>query len=211
MKKKNFSQKSAIRIISNVVIAIAMVFCLLLIVLNTCYGNIVVSGASMSPTLQDLEYGIMNTTGLKKKSIKRFEIIIFEARVGSSDTSVIKRVIGLPGETIHIDGLTGELYVNAKLVEQKFLKSRKDLLQATCNNTENMACNKDFLVPEKEYYVLGDNRISSYDSEHGIGTIPQDKIHGVLFAIQGTCQEIVNDSKGNEVCSGKKSSSWRFY
>ena len=79
--------------------------------------------------------------------VRRGDIFVFSHE--SSKDLLIKRVIGLPGETITLKN--GDVYVNGKLLKEPYVKNNEDL-------------NKTFKVPENHYLFFGDNRISSFDA-----------------------------------------------
>lgn len=91
------------------------------------------------------------------------------------DVAYIKRVIGLPGEKLEIrhgaDGKTF-VYINGKRLEENYINSEYDYHK--CN--ENMYCGP-FIIPEGEYFMMGDNRGNSQDSRFW-GTLPQDRFIG---------------------------------
>jgi len=82
----------------------------------------------------------------------------------------IKRVIGLPGETVELRN--GRLYVDGVQIEQPYLAGRQD--------TRDYGPVK---VPDGELFVLGDNRLNSNDSRFGLGFVPVDKVIGRAFVI----------------------------
>lgn len=184
----------------------------LIVIVSLCFlglrfttARVYIDGQSMMPTLQDLSEGRMLTTQSRKNKIKRFDIIIFESEV--LHETLIKRVIGLPGETISINSTTGELTINQQTVLQNFIpnddtmKSWEETKRLTCSGSRGLACGKEFTIPENEYYVLGDNRNHSTDSEHGLGTVSKKEIIGVLWYIDTICEEI---DETQRVCVKKK-------
>ena len=108
------------------------------------YSPIRVNGSSMYPTLQDKEFMILNKIGLQK-GINRFDIVVVE----SNGKYIIKRVIGLPGESVMYSD--NKLYINGKVIEDNYSKSK----------TENF---DNVILKDNEYFVMGDNREVSKDS-----------------------------------------------
>lgn len=117
-----------------------------------------VDGSSMYPNLKNNEVVI-----LKKydKSYKRFDVVVLKSFRGR----LIKRVIGLPGETIEYKD--NKLYINNKIVKQPFKTNTKT------NDFEKRT------IPEGYYFVMGDNRNNSADSR-SIGFIDKDDIQGTV-------------------------------
>lgn len=133
---------------------------------------VVVKGHSMDPTLADGERVI----ALKNTGVDRFDIVTFPAP-DEENKNYIKRVIGLPGETIEYKN--DVLYVNGKEVDEPYLDQFKEGL------TDGGPLTYDFSleqldaekVPEGEYFVLGDNRRNSKDGRM-IGFVSEEKISG---------------------------------
>ena len=121
------------------------------------YSPIRVNGSSMYPTLQDKEFMILNKIGLQK-GINRFDIVVVE----SNGKYIIKRVIGLPGESVMYSD--NKLYINGKAIEDNYSKSETE-------NFENV------ILKDDEYFVMGDNREVSKDSRV-IGPINVKNIKG---------------------------------
>jgi len=116
-----------------------------------------VSGNSMSSTLKDGDIMLLNKLSLKD-GIDRFDIVV----VKTETNYIIKRVIGLPGETISYKD--GVLYINGKVYEDKYnLTGTNDI--------------DPVKILDNEYYVMGDNRNISKDSRT-IGAIKKDRIIG---------------------------------
>ncbi len=101
-----------------------------------------VSGESMYPTLKGTEVMILNKLD---KEYDRYDIVV----VKSPDGDIIKRVYGLPGETISCEG--GIIYINGKKIEDDY------------GHGKTMDF-KEVKLKDNEYYVLGDNRMNSKDS-----------------------------------------------
>lgn len=129
-----------------------------------------VYGDSMVPTLVEGEVLLMDTLLFRMAGPDRFDLVVFDYRY-QGDYSYIKRVIGLPGETIQI--VDGIVYINGEPLEDDI-------------SSESIEKPKRAMVPivldENEYFVLGDNRNNSSDSrDYDIGNVLKDEIVGRVF------------------------------
>jgi len=123
-----------------------------------------VNGTSMYDTLNHKDTMILNKIDVKINKLERFDIVVIE----TGDTYIIKRVIGLPGETIKYQN--GKLYINGKKVKDPYYKN---------DNTSDFESVK---IPKNHYYVLGDNRTDSIDSRI-IGPVSLESIKGTTKLI----------------------------
>lgn len=174
--------KSALREILETIILTIIIF----LVVRAVVQNFKVEGRSMEPTLQSGQYLLINKAsywrfdprlierfvpGLRQQSHEPFpvfgmpsrgDVVVFRyPRDLSRD--FIKRVIALPGETVEIR--QGEVYVNGETLEEEYILDRP-----------NYFVEKQ-VVPEDNYFVLGDNRNNSLDS-HVWGNVPIENIIG---------------------------------
>lgn len=189
--KTTLKWKKALSVVLNVIFVTFMVLGCVLIFHNLYYTPVKIVGSSMYPTLSDNDFGVMDTHSGAIEKLDRFDIIIINYPLGS-DYFIIKRVIALPGETVSLEATTGDLSVDGNLVEQPFIT---DIVKTrTCATSAGIACDTSKTLTETQYYVLGDNRGNSTDSEHGVGLIAYDQIEGVLFAIEGVCREDASTS-----------------
>lgn len=128
-----------------------------------------VVGSSMSPTLSDGEVLILNKFNYRIFDVKRGDIISLDYE----DTKyLIKRVIGLPGETVEIKN--NELYINNTLYEEDYLPD--DLVYPDFSLSDLGYS----VIPDDMYLVLGDNREDSLDSRE-IGLIKKEEINGKII------------------------------
>jgi signal peptidase I len=126
-----------------------------------------IPSGSMLPTLQINDRLIVDKVGYRFTTPQRGDIVVFSPtetleRQNFHD-AFIKRVIGLPGETVEVKG--GRVYINGNALRENYL-----------NETPQYQWGPQ-TVPPNSYLVLGDNRNNSYDS-HYWGFVPQDKIIG---------------------------------
>lgn len=122
-----------------------------------------VNGLSMYNTLDNGEIMILNKIKYKFDDIKRFDIVV----VKTHDDKIIKRVIGLPGETVKVEN--NKLYIDGKEIKDNY----------AYENTEDFDL-KDLgydKIPKGYYFVMGDNRNNSADSRI-IGPVKKSQIKG---------------------------------
>lgn len=149
----------------------AITLALLLVVIIRFYVFIPlkVEGDSMDPTLEPGNYILYETYS----DIDRFDIIIFSNEQGET---FIKRVIGLPGDSITYK--EGQLYLNGELVEEPFLGTEKQQgLDVFTSDFDLLSLTGKGTVPEDSYFVLGDNRVRSKDSRI-FGFVGKENIAG---------------------------------
>ena len=171
---------------------------LVFIVIQTGIQNFKVEGSSMDPTLSHGQYVIVDKVSYFRLDTNRFsriipiwnsqdsqpqfaleppkrgEIIVFSYPL-DPDRDFVKRVIGIPGDTIQIGN--GEDIVNGKLMEEDYINSltpKGDLWFADGFRPEITTLQK------QEYFVLGDNRLGSNDSRNW-GPVPEKNIHGKVW------------------------------
>ena len=157
-----------------------------------------VDGHSMDPTLADSEYLLV----INKLPIDRFDIVVASETENGKTKEIVKRVIGLPGETIEYKN--DVLYINGKETDEPYLKEyiqkfKEDKLQSTYSGkgfeengelfrqmaqiAEAFTVDKDGSATftkkllDDEYLLLGDDRIVSKDSRQ-VGAFKKDQIKG---------------------------------
>ena len=129
-----------------------------------------VNGDSMNNTLQNGDNLIVDKISYRFKDPERFDIIVFPYQY-QEDTYYIKRIIGLPGETVQIED--GIIYIDGEVLEETY---GKEVMYSAGIASQPMELGED------EYFVLGDNRNNSRDSrDPSVGTIPKDQIIGKAF------------------------------
>jgi len=138
----------------------------------------IVDGPSMQPSFWDRERIIVNKIVYDIRKPKRGEVIVFH--VPDEGRDFIKRVIGVPGDTVKVEGDT--VYINGNPIEEKYLKAAYEKAHANGElyNRRDGFPNSEYpdgVVPEGTVFVMGDNRSNSEDSRM-IGYIPMDRIVG---------------------------------
>jgi signal peptidase I len=124
---------------------------------------------SMVPTLKVHDRVLVNKLSYRLHPVHRDDIVVFKAPPDSDPgiDDLVKRVIGLPGETV--SGHGGHVYINGKELDESYLPKG--------TFTSDFAPVK---IPENSYWVMGDNRGNSKDSRV-FGTITKGKIVGRVF------------------------------
>ncbi|MBM2825745.1 MAG: lepB [Dehalococcoidales bacterium] len=135
--------------------------------LRTTLKHSVVISPSMEPTLMVGQHVLVSSLAYKFREPQRGDIVVFHP-VSSQGSDFIKRIIGLPGESVEIRG--GIVYIHEVDGQVSALKEPY-LKEAAANNFKGKT------IPPKEYFVMGDNRNNSGDSRDG-WTVPRQNITG---------------------------------
>ncbi len=134
-------------------------------IVNSFIGRYKIDGSSMNPTLQNGQYLIINNFSYYLNEPDRGDIIVFLHP--NSDLNLIKRVVGMPGDHVEIRERT--VSVNGVQLNEPYIQA-------------DPTYTGDWVVPEDEFFVLGDNRNSSSDS-HSWGFLPEGNIIGKALVI----------------------------
>lgn len=127
----------------------------------------IVKGESMVPTFQSGDYLIVDEISYRIKSPERGDVVVFKYPLDTTQR-FIKRIIGLPGETVQIKN--GKVWISQNGSE--FEQLDESYLPGTITDGSTQVTLK-----ENQYFVLGDNRFYSYDSRRW-GTLPREDIVG---------------------------------
>lgn len=127
-----------------------------------------VEGSSMEPTLQPASFILYHHLN----PIERFDIILFHDDHGEV---YIKRVVGLPGETIAYQN--DHLYINGERIKEPFLQQVQEKNQIYTTDFSITESANEQEVPEGHFFVLGDNRPRSKDSRM-FGFVPEASVEG---------------------------------
>ena len=127
-----------------------------------------VNGSSMEPMLTNGDNLIVDKISYRFNDPQRYDIIVFPFRY-EEKTFYIKRIIGLPGETVQIDN-AGNIYIDGEILEESY---GKEVINDSGRASEPITLQDD------EYFVLGDNRNDSSDSRvESVGNINREDIIG---------------------------------
>lgn len=114
-----------------------------------------IKGQSMDPNFPDAEYLLTEKVTYYFNEPKRGDVIVFKPPI--SEDEFIKRIIGLPGETVSVRG--GKVYINGELLKEDYLDPA-----IYTNAGSFLAEGEEYKVPDGLYFVMGDNRPHSSDS-----------------------------------------------
>jgi len=138
----------------------------LFLILNTVTSRVRVYNVSMQPTLKEGNLLVVNKLAYKLGEPNRGDIIVFHYQ-GTMNEDYIKRVIGLPGDTVEVGG--GVVRINGQVITEPYIAELPNYAGT-------------WVVPEGELFVLGDNRNHSSDS-HEWGFVQLDWVVGKALVI----------------------------
>lgn len=162
-------------ILETVVLAVVLYFGI-----NAVSARVRVDGFSMNPTLQNGEYILVNKMAYKTGKPQRGDIVVFMFPMNLEE-DLIKRVIGLPGESVTVqDGIVS---INGMPINEPYINAAPFY-------------NGEWQVPEGQLFVLGDNRNDSRDS-HQWGLLPIENVIGkaVLIYWPPEVWQVINHAK----------------
>jgi signal peptidase I len=146
-------------------IQIILIVALVRIGMDTFLPRYVVDGASMQPNFATSQRVIVDRLTMMLSGPARGDVIVLDSPQ-TKDELLIKRVIGLPNETIVIQD--GRVYVNGKLLDETYVNDFCTM----------RSCNGEWQLGPDQYFVLGDNRSHSLDS-HAFGPVSRSAIIGI--------------------------------
>jgi len=155
-EQKEDWKRFGLDILETIILAVVLYFGI-----NAVSARVRVDGFSMNPTLQNGEYILVNRLAYKTGHPERGDIIVFSFPA-DEDQDLIKRVIGLPGETVKVS--EGSVTINGQELQEPYI-------------AQDPLYFGEWTVPEGYLYVLGDNRNDSRDS-HQWGLLPIENVIG---------------------------------
>lgn len=134
---------------------------------------------SMYPTLHVGDRVLVNKVSYHLHDVERGDIVVFERPASETSSTIpdlIKRVIGLPGESVAFDN--GSVYVDGRKLDESYLPA--GTVTSSANAPNKCTLQAPCIVPPGDVWVMGDNRGDSKDSRY-FGPIPQSSIVGKAF------------------------------
>lgn len=160
--------KNILKEILSTSIYLLVVLCAAYLIITYVGQRTQVSGSSMEITLSDGDNLLVDKITYRFSDPKRFDIIVFPFQY-DTDTYYIKRIIGMPGETVQID-YDGNIYIDGEILEESY---GREVIQNPGRAAEPITLGED------EYFVMGDNRNNSSDSrDPSVGNIHRKDIIG---------------------------------
>lgn len=163
-ENQNVSRKQYVRELRKTILILAAVFAGILLLAMFAMPVYRITGNTMNPTLDEGNIVLSIRTG----NLKEGDL----AAIRYSDKILVRRVIGLPGDRIEMDE-SGTVRVNGEVLAEDYVSNPE------AGQTD---LTYPFVVPEGQYFMMGDNRNVSIDSRNSaIGCIPEDMIAGKLM------------------------------
>lgn len=161
------SQKSALRELTEWLVYLLLVLALTYLIITFVGQRTKVDGHSMEPTLSHGDNLIIDKISYRFRDPERYDIIVFPYQ-HAENTYYIKRIIGLPGETVQVLG--GYVYINGERLNEHYGAELMKEAKIAASPIE---------LGDDEYFVLGDNRNNSSDSrDPSVGVLHRDQLIG---------------------------------
>lgn len=165
-QKKEQKKRSKLSYAVEFIIYIALILLCVFWVPEHVIQRTVVKGESMEETLHEGESLLVNKLSFYEPS--RYDIIVFYPQGEEVDEYYVKRIYGLPGETVQITG--NDIYINGEKIEDNYAKNAMD---------DSGIAEEPLTLADDEYFVLGDNREVSLDSrDPDVGPVKEKNIAG---------------------------------
>lgn len=155
------------------IVDIVLIICAAYLFVMAFFTNVNVVGHSMNDTLNDGDVALINKVAYDFGKPGRYDVIAFEPKVANVSEYYIKRIIGLPGETVQIKD--GRVYIDGSLL-------KNDVIDMQIYNAG--IASEPVKLGANEYFVLGDNRNNSDDSRFSnAGLVSLDSIIGKIWLV----------------------------
>ena len=162
-------RQTEIRAVFEIILYFALVACITFLIIHFVGQRTVVNGVSMQPTLSDGDNLIVDKLSYRFHDPDRFDIIVFPQEDGRY---FIKRIIGLPGESVRIDE-DGFIYINGEKLQESY---GKEVMRDPGLAKDGIQLGAD------EYFLLGDNPQGGEDSRSSdIGIVKKDDLYGKVW------------------------------
>ena len=174
-------QRSQMRAIWEWVFVVVVAISAAMLIRVFLFQQYYIDGPSMQTTLMPEDRVLVNKMSYKLHDIHRGDVIVFDRVTNEvQHDDLIKRVLGLPGETLEIRSCI--VYIDGIEVDEPYLNPEQTSQiepSARCGSHTDMA---PIVVPDHMVFVMGDNRVQSFDSRD-FGPIDTDKVRGRAFVV----------------------------
>lgn len=160
--KKNQFTQFLLELLQTIILSVVI-----FLVIDAVSSRIRVQSISMQPTLYEKDFVLVNKMAYRLGQPKRGDVIVFRVPINPDGEPYIKRVIGLPGESVRVQD--GKVYINNIPQQESYIMAPPNY-------------NGEWTVPLDAVFVLGDNRNSSSDSHHW-GMVPLENILGKALVV----------------------------
>ena len=167
--EKQQDKRSAFSIAREILIYLIVLMLCVTVVPKYVLQRTQVDGESMEDTLQDYDNLLVEKVSYYFKDPERFDIVTLYPNGRDENVYYIKRVIGLPGENVRIEG--NKIYINGKLLKENY---GKDGYIEEAGRAEG----DGITLGDDEFFVMGDNRNNSVDSRFEVGPVKKKNIDG---------------------------------
>ena len=168
MSEKQQKKRSSISYIIEFFIYAVLIFLCIFWVPEHVVQRTVVKGESMENTLHTGESLLVEKVSYHFNEPERYDVVVFYPYGRDEDEYYVKRIYGLPGETVQI--INNDIYINGEVVEDTYAKNAMD---------DAGIAEEPLTLAEDEYFVLGDNREVSLDSrDPDLGPVKKENIAG---------------------------------
>lgn len=169
LEKQKNNSKSMVQQVLETILYFSFLLLAVLVIQRFIVQPVEVDGKSMETTLSDGNHLLLEKVSYLFGEPKRFDVIVFQPYMKKKEMYYIKRVIGLPGETVQI--IDNIIYINGKPLIENFGKENEIRFDGIAENPIKLS--------DDEYFVLGDNRNNSKDSRsEAVGPIKRKSILG---------------------------------
>ena len=166
--RNNHPEKDLKRSVTEGIVYVLLLVCVMFVVPRYVVQRTIIDGSSMENTFQDGDQLLVEKVTRYFTEFERFDIVVFQPDERGEGDQFIKRIIGLPGETVQI--VEGQIFVNGELLPESF--GKMPIVNA------GIAA-EPITLGEDEYFVLGDNREISLDSRYeSVGAVHHSQMEG---------------------------------
>lgn len=167
-EEKQKKKRSPVSYVIELTVYVALILICIFWVPEHVIQRTVVNGESMENTLYTGESLLVEKVSYHFHDPERYDIIVFYPKGRDEEEYYVKRVYGLPGETVQI--IDNQIYINNEVIEDEYAKNEMD---------DPGIAEEPITLGEDEYFVLGDNRKVSLDSrDSDLGPIKEKNIAG---------------------------------